>query len=82
MDKNKFYRWYSLCSAHAEYEKTCDTCNIGSWIFIPSDYISKFLFFISPALWRIWSNRGNSVNRFKQGFTDRDGNPKNPFPNM
>lgn len=24
--------WYSICSAHREYDITCSRCNVGSWM--------------------------------------------------
>lgn len=81
----KLYRWFSICSAHFEYNKDCVCCNVGTWTFMPTHYIGSLVFKLSPGFWRWWMNRGGSKaasNRFKNRFTDRDGNKNNPFPNL
>jgi hypothetical protein len=78
----KLYRWFSICSAHPWYDKECQQCQVGSWYFMPFYYVGRFFYWLSPGLWRLWANRGNVKARFKNQFTDRDGNKKDVFPNL
>jgi hypothetical protein len=55
-DKGKFFckeRWFSLCSEHQQYNKECNTCNIGTWGNIWRTNIEKVIFIISPRLCRL-----------------------------
>ena len=54
-DKGKLFykeRWFSLCSAHQQYDKECNTCNIGTWENVWRTNIEKVVFIISPKLYR------------------------------
>ena len=54
-DKGRFFwkeRWFSLCSAHQEYKKECNTCNIGTWENVWKTNIEKVVFIISPKLYK------------------------------
>ena len=54
-DKGRFFwreRWFSLCSAHQQYNKECKTCNVGMWENVWRNNIEKLVFIISPKLYK------------------------------
>lgn len=54
-DKGKYFRkekWVSLCSAHQNYNKECNTCNVGTWENVWRTNIEKVIFTISPKLYK------------------------------
>ncbi len=59
MTKGRFLwkkEWYSLCSAHQEFNADCNTCKSGRWVNTTGQAISIFIFNISPGFWRWWVN--------------------------
>lgn len=59
-------QWYSICSAHREYEKDCPRCNAGTWVNIHEQKIWHVFFSLCPSFWRILVNR-----QFKWSFLER-----------
>jgi hypothetical protein len=54
-DKGRFFwreRWFSLCSAHQQYNKECKTCNVGMWENVWRTNIEKLVFIISPKIYK------------------------------
>ena len=45
-------RWFSICSAHQQYNKECKTCNVGCWENVWRTNIEKLVFIISPKLYK------------------------------
>ena len=45
-------RWYSMCSAHQEYQQDCTLCNVGSWKNILIGKIESIINKISPFLYK------------------------------
>jgi hypothetical protein len=45
--------WYSICSAHQDYEKTCQQCRVGSWVDEDSPPViaDRRLFEEDPIAW-------------------------------
>jgi hypothetical protein len=48
--------WYSVCSAHQQHSRDCDTCQYGSWRNVVTGLISSTIFKHKPDLWRWWMN--------------------------
>lgn len=44
-------RWFSICSAHQQYNKECSTCNVGTWTNVWLNNITSLIFKISPKLY-------------------------------
>lgn len=81
--KKIFYRWYSICSRHYKYDKSCDLCNTGGWIFIPGLWLSKILYKITPNLWGKFYNTKKSKRKFLNNFrSKKTGEKINPFPHL
>ena len=62
-DKGIFFwkkRWFSICSAHQQYNKECSTCNVGSWANVWLNNITSVVFKISPKLY-IWMMKFKKV---------------------
>lgn len=50
-------QWYSVCSAHREYNHECSNCNAGRWISDAEQELSHWLWNYSQKIWRKWANR-------------------------
>ena len=48
--------WYSICSSHREYNKTCRLCTQGYWSYNWVRKIDSFIFNKFPSFWLWWSN--------------------------
>ena len=48
--------WYSICSIHYEYDKTCNMCNAGQWVNVWGQKISSLFYSISKGAWIWWTN--------------------------
>jgi hypothetical protein len=48
--------WWSTCSAHQEYNESCDVCQCGFWYNRLTMKFSQFVFNVMPTLWRWWVN--------------------------
>lgn len=46
-------RWYSICSAHQEYQHDCALCNVGNWHSVLLGKIENIINKISPSLYKI-----------------------------
>lgn len=76
-DKGKFFykkRWFSLCSAHLQYNYECINCNTGTWKNVWRTNIEKVVFILSPKLY-------NWLLKFKKiqiiNIKKKDGYKKN-----
>ena len=49
--------WFSICSAHMEYDENCPRCATGTWNNVIKHKISSLIYDIFPSLWRWWVNR-------------------------
>lgn len=49
--------WYSICSAHSQYNPSCGNCNVGRWIPDSEQEFSHWLWNYSKRIWRKWANR-------------------------
>lgn len=68
------WTWYSLCSAHHEYDETCARCNVGRWISDNETELSNWLWTYSPRIWRKWANRDSVygwINYLRKCFKDK-----------
>lgn len=47
--------WYSICSAHAEYDDSCLRCRVGSWVdeSDPAVIADRALWESDPDAWRV-----------------------------
>ena len=43
--------WYSLCSAHGEYQEDCKLCNAGYWDRVYKVTLEHILYKVS---WKAW----------------------------
>jgi len=69
--------YYSICSAHQEFNQECSTCKIGSWHNVWLGVANSVLFKVWPALW-IWNaNRPKNKTKWLKSI-----NAKNNFPNL
>lgn len=48
--------WYSFCSKHQDYKKSCPRCNKGTWENDLKNFFSKLLYESSPKAWKWWVN--------------------------
>lgn len=58
--RKKFWykeRWFSICSAHYEYNENCTLCKAGEWKNVWMWHISHTFYKLTPKLWRWWMNR-------------------------
>ncbi len=63
-DRGRYWkkmRWFSFCSMHRDYEKTCKLCNTGSWINVWKLRLSNILHTIFPRLWIWYINKDDNV---------------------
>jgi len=49
--------WYSICSQHQRFNKTCSRCAKGMWVNDWSRAVGHVFYTITPGLWRVWANR-------------------------
>jgi len=49
--------WYSICSVHYRYQKTCNNCKAGDWHNVVSVWFGQQVFEYMPNVWRWWANR-------------------------
>jgi hypothetical protein len=49
-------RWYSICSAHLEYDKDCPRCQTGYWKSVVVGAIEHFVYKYSYKHWFYWMN--------------------------
>lgn len=83
LQKIGLFEWYSICSIHQKYNKKCHLCRCGSWHIVGWLSFEKYLWKISPLLWRKWANRKSKKNKFANRFSDKEtGEKQNPFPNL
>ena len=57
--KGKFFwkkRWYSICSAHVEYDENCPRCKVGAWHNMWGIAIDSFF---CRYFYKIWFYRHN-----------------------
>ena len=58
VDKTHFwYKWYSICSRHDDYDKTCNMCQAGRWINIPRQFFDNIVYWEFPNIWKWYVNR-------------------------
>lgn len=57
--------WYSICSAHQKYKKSCPRCNKGNWHNDVRYYFSSVIYKNWPNVWRWWVNRKQRPLNFK-----------------
>jgi len=53
--RGKYFKkeiWFSFCSRHREYDETCSTCNVGTWVNAIYYKIDSLIYKISPTFWR------------------------------
>jgi hypothetical protein len=55
--------FYSLCSAHREWNPECKRCAAGMWHNRWVHMAGSFVYAVWPWLWRKWANRKNSPSR-------------------
>lgn len=48
--------WYSICSAHYEYNDSCRMCQAGGWINTWKQKFETIIFKHNPELWMWWAN--------------------------
>jgi hypothetical protein len=66
-DKGNFFwkeKWYSICSAHPQYEKTCNTCNTGNWKNVWLGNIGSVIYLFLPKLWK-WYMKDKNIELIK-----------------
>jgi hypothetical protein len=51
--------WYSVCSAHLNYDSTCPRCLCGAWAFVWKVHVNNLTFKFFPKLWIWWINKTN-----------------------
>jgi hypothetical protein len=64
--RGKFFwkeRWFSICSAHIDFNKDCKACNAGYWTNVWGWKISGVVSKLFPKFWIYWMNRPNSKAR-------------------
>jgi len=88
MKNKKLYRWFSICSIHREYDKDCNCCKCGKWVFMPKYYLTHFLLsfplsIVTYPIWHLYRNRKSQKIKWKNSFTNKEtGEKLNPFPNL
>jgi len=61
--KGVWFDWYSICSIHRKFDRSCNNCNTGSWSNRRKLWWSGLFFKLCPWGWRIWANRKTSPHR-------------------
>jgi hypothetical protein len=51
------FTWYSVCSAHRDYNTECANCNAGHWVNDELTEFTHWLYERYPRIWRKWANR-------------------------
>lgn len=62
-------RWYSICSAHLEYDDTCPRCKVGYWHYTWGVAVSGFFHDHFWKLWFYWQN-GEFPHGTYEDYTD------------
>lgn len=57
------FQWFSVCSAHQDYNSGCNCCNAGRWVNEEMFELEHWLFDQNPKLWRKWANRETKPNQ-------------------
>jgi len=55
--------WYSICSAHRNYDSECHLCAAGHYCNKWKLFLWHIVFKISPKLWQWWANQPNRKSR-------------------
>lgn len=56
-------QWYSICSAHHDYDENCPRCSVGRWINVEESRLDRELFAKDPKKWRELHNRPDDPSR-------------------
>ena len=59
----RWWYWISICSAHIDYDETCNCCTAGYWRNRMAARFEHIFYRFCPWGWKMWANRTNSPHR-------------------